>query len=190
MNKLETQDQRTARRHASNGVGRAAIQALRYIGQGVCYALFIAAIGYFSTSPAVVQLGLNEAAMKLSLTHAGQIKEPCRQRSAEELARLAPNMRVAMECARERSAVEVDIELDGRPFYHATLAPTGLAHDGASSVYQRFRIPSGEHWLRARLKDHVALADFNYTKDDRVNLQPGQVLVVDFDARRGGFEFR
>lgn len=169
---------------------RALVALLRYTGQAVCYALFIVVIGYFSTSPAVVQLAPTEAAMKISLTHAGQIKEPCRQRSAEELARLAPNMRIPMECTRERSAVEVDVELDGRSFYHATLAPAGLSHDGASSAYRRFRIPSGEHIVRARLKDHIALPDFNYTKTDRVDLKPGQVLVIDFDARRGGFEFR
>lgn len=165
-------------------------KVVRYIGQAACYGLFIGCIGYFSTSPAYVLLEPGQAVLKLSVTHAGQIKQPCRRRSDQELAKLAPNMRNAMDCTRERSPVDVEIELDGRALYRATLAPTGLARDGASSVYRRFPVPSGAHTLRARLKDHADLPDFNYVRESHVTLMSGQVLVVDFDSRRGGFIFR
>ena len=36
--------------------------------------------------------------------------------SAEELAKLAPNMRVAQVCPRERSPVAVEVEMDGKPY--------------------------------------------------------------------------
>lgn len=163
---------------------------IRYLGQAALYALFVAGIGYFSTSPAHTQLAPNQAVLKLAITHGGQMKQPCRQRTAEELAKLAPNMREPMVCERERSPVELEIELDGARVYRALLRPTGIARDGMSSVYRRFTIPSGAHAVRARLKDHVDLPDFNYVKESRLTLTPGEVLVIDFHAGTGGFDFR
>ena len=43
----------------------------------------------------------DEQLLKLSLSHAGARKEACHQRSAEELAKLAPNMRAPSVCPRE-----------------------------------------------------------------------------------------
>lgn len=162
----------------------------RYFGQAVLYAAFIAAIGYFSASPAYRLRGPDEAVLKLSVSHAGRIKQPCRERSPEELARLAPNMRVPLDCPRERSPIEIALELDGRPLYRATVPPAGVARDGPSSVYRRFAVPAGRHRVSAGLKDHAALDTFNFIKEEQVVLTPGQVFVVDFNVQRGGFVFR
>lgn len=162
----------------------------RHLAQAALYVPFIAVIGYFSTSPPYALRGPDDAVLRLSVTHAGQVKQPCRRRTEEELARLAPNMRTAFDCPRERSPIEVELTLDGRPLYRASVPPVGLARDGMSSVHERFTVPSGSHELRARLKDHLELDNFNYAKEDRVTLASGQVLVVDFNASRGGFEFR
>lgn len=165
-------------------------KAVRYIGQAMLYGAFIATVGYFSTAPAYVQRGPNESVLKISVSHAGQVKQPCRRRSDDELAQLAPNMRTPLDCPRERSPVEITLDVNEVTLYRAVLAPTGLAADGVSSVYRRFTVPSGSLHLRAQLKDHVELTDFNYVKEDRLDLKPGQVVVIDFNARRGGFDFR
>ena len=55
-----------------------------YALQGVCYAAFMGVVGYFSTSPAYEHLPPGQAVVKLSLQHAGQRKQACRERSAEE----------------------------------------------------------------------------------------------------------
>ncbi len=73
-----------------------------YALQGVCYAAFMGVVWYFSTSPAYEHLPPGQAVVKLSLQHAGQRKQACRERSAEELAKLAPNMRAATVCPREK----------------------------------------------------------------------------------------
>lgn len=159
----------------------------RYAGQAVCYGLFVAFIGYFSTSPTYVHMAPDQALVKLSISHAGQVKEPCRRRSDEELAKLAPNMRTPMDCPRERSALQIQLELDGEPLYQAQVPPAGFARDGASASYRRFVVPAGRHHLRARLRDHVRLPDFNYNAEADIDLKPGQVFVVDFNARSGGF---
>jgi hypothetical protein len=111
------------------------------------------------------------------------------RRSAEELAKLAPNMRAATVCARERVNIEVDITMDGKPLFAMVAPPTGLARDGASTVYRRMAVPAGQHTFAAKLRD-TAEGGFGYVKDRTVDLKPGRVLVIDFDAKEGGWVFR
>ncbi len=163
---------------------------MQYSGQAVFYGLFVAVIGYFSSAPAYVHFPPDMALIKASFSHAGQPKEECHVRTADELAKLPPNMRVAVQCGRERSPVVFDLELDGKPVYRAELPPAGLSRDGVSTVYQRFQVPAGRHHLHARLKDSVRVPDFNYVKEADVELAPAQVFVVEFSARTGGFVFK
>lgn len=163
---------------------------LRYFGQAVFYGLFVAFIGYFSVAPAYVHFPPDLALIKVSFSHAGQPKEECRVRTAEELAELPPNMRVAMLCGRERSPLLFELELNGKPLHRAELPPSGLSRDGSSTIYQRFPVPAGRYHLRARLKDSVRVPDFNYTKEADMTVVPGQVFVVDFNPNTGGFVFK
>src|SRR5512139_1320136 len=144
---------------------------LSYPLQAVCYGAFMAVVGYFATSPAYVHLPADEALVKLSFQHAGQRKEACRERSAEELAKLAPNMRVAQVCPRERSPVAVEIEMDGKPLFSVVAPPSGLSRDGASTVYRRIAIPAGAHRFVAKMKDSVD-GDFNAVADRAIDLAP------------------
>jgi len=159
--------------------------ALRYMGQALAYALFALVLGYFSTSPAYQQLPRDYALIKLSFSHAAQRKQPCRERSAEEMAKLPRNMRIAKDCPRERSDVVVEMDMDGQPLYHVVLPPSGLAHDGASSVYRRLPVRAGAHRLILRLKDTEQGA-FGFVRDEVVTLEPGRVLVIDFKADAPG----
>jgi hypothetical protein len=163
--------------------------AVSYPLQALCYAAFIAVVGYFSTSPAYVHLPPGEALVKLSLSHAGERREPCHERTPEELAKLAPNMRAATVCPRERVPVEVEVEIDGRPLFAATAPPSGLAKDGASTVYRRAAVPAGTHRFVARLRDSPA-PGFGYVAERTVDLAPGRLLVIDFVRSEGGFVFR
>jgi hypothetical protein len=157
--------------------------------QALCYAAFIAVVGYFSTSPPYVHLPAGQALVKLSFQHAGQRKEACRERSAEELAKLAPNMRAATVCPRERANIEVDIAMDGHPLFAMVAPPTGLSRDGATTVSRRMAVSAGEHRFVAKMKD-TAEGGFGYVKERTVDLKPGRVLVIDFDAKEGGWVFR
>jgi hypothetical protein len=162
--------------------------ALRYLVQTLLYVPFLALIGYFSTSPAYEHLPPGEALIRLSLTHAAQRKAECRERTPEELAKLAPNMRAPLDCPRERADIEVELELDGERVFDAVAPPSGLTHDGASTVYHRLPVPAGMHRVVARLKDRPG-AGFNYTREADIKLDAGRVLVIDFHAAKGGFEF-
>lgn len=162
--------------------------AVRYALQGVAYAAFAAFVGFFSTGPAYRLRGDDEAVVKLSFTHAAQLVHACRERSAGELARLAPNMRTKQDCPRERSRVLVELDMDGKPLYRIEAPPAGLHKDGATTVYRRLEVPAGRHRFVARLSD-TPDGKFGFVREAGLELRPGQVLVVDFTTDRGGFVF-
>ena len=162
---------------------------LRYLAQALLYVPFMAIIGYFSTSPAYHHLAPGQALIRLSISHAAQRKGECRQRTPEELAKLSPNMRAPLDCPRERSPVTVELELDGQLVVQAVAPPSGLTRDGASTIYRRLPVASGRHRVVARLRDRVG-GDFNYVREVELELKPGRVLVIDFHAAKGGFEFK
>lgn len=157
------------------------MKPINYLGQGVAYALFAVVLGYFSTSPEYEHIPPGQALVKLSFSHAAQRKGACRERTAEELAKLKPNMRVRNDCPRERADVVVELEMDGKQIYHVALPPPGLAHDGAASIYRRLQVPSGAHRFVARLKDKVD-GDFDFVHEENVDIVAGRALVIDFKA--------
>lgn len=161
----------------------------RYAVQGVLYAAFVAFVGYFANAPRYEHLAPGEALVRLSFSHGAQRKEPCRERTPEELAKLPPNMRAPLDCPRERAPVVVELEMDGKLLYHIVATPTGLARDGASTVYRRLTVKAGRHDFRVRLSDSPQ-GEFNYVAERSIELAAGRALLIDFSAREGGFLFR
>ncbi len=156
-------------------------------GQVAAYTIFVAMIGYFSASPAYVRLAPDQAVIKLSFSHAGQPIGACRERSDEELEKLAPNMRERIVCPRERHAVSVELRLDGKLMYQQTLPPAGLSRDSASSAYKRFTVKAGRHLLKVRLGDGAADKGYTFTFEQVVELRPAQVVVIYFDEGTNNF---
>jgi hypothetical protein len=157
--------------------------------QAVLYGAFAATLGWFSTSPAFEPLPPGHALIRVSLNHAGQRKAACRTRSPEELARLAPNMRAAEDCPRERAPVLVKVELDGKSVADIVAIPSGLSRDGASVAYRRIPVPAGTHRIRVALADDAA-GTFDRVREEEMRLDPGRVLVVDFEPGKGGIVLR
>ncbi len=164
-------------------------QALRIAAQLALYVPLMALIGYFSSNPHFSALGAGEALVRLSFIHAAERKEKCRERTPEELAKLAPNMRAALDCPRERADVVVELEIDGRVALRRTVPPTGLRKDGAAAVYHRLPVPAGRHRIVARLRDRPG-GGFDYAAETTLELAPGAALLIDFSKAHGGFVFR
>ncbi|MEI8161517.1 MAG: hypothetical protein WCI19_00105 [Betaproteobacteria bacterium] len=158
------------------------------VGQIVLYGAFAAFIGYFATSPVYRQIGDDVALIKLSMSHLGG--RECRKRSADELAKLPPNMRAPLECPRERSDIRLQLELDGKPMFEAVMHPTGLSKDGVSTVYKRFEVKAGSYRIAVKMNDNLVNPGFNYIKEAQVTLKPAQVLVIDFNPDKGGLFFQ
>ena len=158
-----------------------------WLGQGLCFGLFIVFIGYFSNSPVYHRGDANQAMIKLSLRHSGKILGECRERSKDEMAKLPENMRISKICPRERSPLLLDMLIDDELIYSKALPPRGLHKDGISSIYFRKSVPSGNIKLKVRMKDHIDMAAFPYQLETPVTLKPGQVLVIDFDSKEKQF---
>src|SRR5690606_17968723 len=95
-----------------------------WAGQALLYGCFAVAIGVFSRWPAYHPLPPDMAQIKVSFIHHGARLADCRPYTAEELAKLAPNMRKATKCERERSPVSIEVDLDGRQVVSHVSAPS------------------------------------------------------------------
>ena len=163
-------------------------QVLRFLAQFALYVPLMALIGVFSIWPPFTDVGAGEALVRLSFIHAAERKHKCRERSAAELAKLAPNMRAALDCPRERADILVELELDGKLLLRREVPPTGLRHDGAAAAYLRVKVPAGRHEVAVRMRDRPG-SGFDYERKDTLELAPGSALVIDFEPA-SGFVFR
>jgi hypothetical protein len=170
--------------------GAQALGPAAWAGQLLLYGLFALAIGVFSQWPRYHPLGPGQALIKLSFTRVGKPVGECRRLSPEELARLPPNMRTPEVCPRERSPITVEVDLGGVTVLRRSAPPSGVAKDGASALYERLVVPAGEQRIAVRLSDDVRSRSTPYVREATVRLTPGQVLVIDFDAGKGGITFQ
>ena len=163
-------------------------QFSKYLGQAVGYALLMAFIGYFATSPAYTYVDPQEkSVVKLSLAHAGKIIGECREISEQQRKRFPPGARIPQDCPRERSDITIEFNLDGKQVFSRVIPPTGLSRDGAAYVYETFVVPAGEHRLEVSMRDDVRTSGFDYVRKETVTLEGGRMLIVDFMPERGGF---
>ena len=158
---------------------------LRYLLQAVNYSVLMALIWYFSTSPSIQVLADDKAVITLAFGHAGETREPCRKVSAEELAKLPPNMRMVTDCPRERSPVVVEMTLNGQPSYQETLQPPGVFKDGGVDVYFSGQIPAGQHLVEVKMEDNIRQDGFDYTFRQEIDIEPGKILLLGFESEKG-----
>ncbi len=153
--------------------------------QAINYAVFMAIVWYFATSPAIEIRAENEAVLTIAFAHAGALREPCRRLSQEELNQLPANMRKLEDCPRERSPVTIEARLDGESVFRHTLQPPGLFDDGGVDIYFSAKIPAGTHRLQLGMNDSIHVEGFNHRLDRDVTMHPGHVLLVGFDRGTG-----
>ncbi len=156
-----------------------------YLLQVFNYTLFMALIWYFSTAPSFRVLDENQAVITMAFSHAGELREPCRRLSQEELNKLAPNMRKLDDCPRERSPVKIEMKFDGELLYDETLQPPGLFGDGGVDVYFSQKISAGEHRFEIKMDDSVRNAGFNHRYEQTVHIEASRILLVEFDSDEG-----
>ena len=157
----------------------------RYPLQVLNYLIFMSLVGYFSSAPAYRHLPEGQALVVLAFSHAGQHIEPCRTVSAEEQAKLPPNMRRPTECTRARSPVTVEVLMDGQPLLSTVAQPPGLFGDGGVDIFLNATVPAGQHQFSIRMNDSVRVKGYNYTYEKTVQVAPAQLLFIDFNTENG-----
>jgi hypothetical protein len=163
---------------------------LRITGQVAVFIAIFAAVAALADWPRWQQIAAQEAVIKLSFTHGSNRQAECRRRTPEELAKLPANMRKPLECPRRRGPVYVELDIDGRTIFRASLPPGGVSGDGPSRVYERFVVPAGPHAIAVRLRDTPRSEGFDYVKSGDIVLAPEQNFVIDFRPEARGFVFR
>ena len=164
-------------------------RALRIAGQALVYGVLMALLGTFSAWPRYSPLAPGTGLLLVSFSHAGARIAPCRRFTPEEIAAMAPNMRRSADCPRERVALRLELEVDGAPALARELPPSGLAGDGASTVYARVPLAAGRHRLVARLRDSRREQGFDHVRRFELDLAPGESRLLGFRAE-GGFRLR
>jgi hypothetical protein len=164
-------------------VYRVTLQALAYLG-------LMGIIAYLSASPAYDYASSDMAAIKLSLSHAADRVKPCVRLTPAQIAELAPNMRRAEQCERERLPLTVRLEIDGELLAEIEAPPSGLWKDGPASVYERFEVEPGRHAIMAKLRQSARPDGWDFTYSEEVTLEAGRYFTITFRAESGGFRFR
>ncbi len=165
---------------------RSPVGPVQWLGQLLLYGLFALFIGVFSHWPAYHPLGEDQALIKVSVARLGQPVGDCRRLSDEELAKLPPNMRDPLRCPRERSPLSMEVNVNGARMLKRVAEPGGLSKDGPAALYERLVVPAGEQRISVRFNDDVRPGARVYEHEAIVQMAPGQVLVIDFDAEKGG----
>ena len=158
---------------------------LRYVLQIFNYAIFMAIIWYFATSPSVRVIGDDESMVTVAFSHSGETLEECRRLSQEELLKLPPNMRKLDDCPRERSPIILDASLDGESIYSKTMLPPGIFKDGGINIFFSNRVPAGKHSFKIKMDDSVRKQGFNHVFEQDINLAPAQILLVEYEPLTG-----
>jgi hypothetical protein len=166
------------------------MRAVRLVGQLIVIAALFAGVAVLSDWPGYNLIPKNSGVVMLTFVHGADRKGECRRLTPEEIAKLPPNMRRVQDCPRVRRAIYVELDVDGRSVYQASLPPTGIAGDGPSRVYQRFVLPAGKHDVAVRMRDTARADGFDHERRERVELSPDQMLVVDYRPESGSFVFR
>lgn len=164
--------------------------ALRVCGQFAVIAALFAAVAAFADWPVYRQTPRGSAVLTLTFVHGADRRAECRRLTAEEIAKLPPNMRRVQDCPRGRRPVYVELDVGNQVAYRASLSPTGIAGDGPSRVYERFVLPAGQYDVAARMRDTPRTDGFDYERKEKVTLEPDQMFVIDFRPGPVGFMFK
>jgi len=163
---------------------------LRRAGQFAVIVALFASVAAFANWPVYRQIPEGAGIITLTFVHGAGRRTECRRLSAEEIAKLPPNMRRVEECPRARRPLYVELDINGRGVFQASLPPTGIAGDGPSRVYERFVLPAGEYDVSVRMRDTPRTEGFDHARSGRITLAPDQMFVIDFRSESGEFVFR
>lgn len=166
------------------------MRIVRLAGQFVVIVALFAGVAALSDWPGYSQIARGSGVVMLTFVHGADRKGECRRLTPEEIAKLPPNMRRVLDCPRGRRAIYVELDIDGHETYRASLAPTGIAGDGPSRVYQRFVLPAGKHDVAVRMRDTARSDGFDHERRESVELSADQMLVIDYRPESGSFIFR
>jgi ferredoxin/coenzyme F420-reducing hydrogenase delta subunit len=158
---------------------------VRVAGMALLLGLFAGVTAVFATQPSWRQLAPDEAVVRLAIRHATATKIECKPLTPQQMSDLKPNMRLPVDCPRERWPVYVELERDGKLLYQGTHRPSGLWEDGAATVFRTFRIPAGRQTIVVRMRDTGRESGFDQVRSGTIDVVPGENFVIEFHSGEG-----
>lgn len=162
--------------------------AMSMLGRFAVLALIFMGAAALSNWPSHRSLPEGVGVLTLSFSHGADRKAACRKATPEELAALPANMRRPEICPRERPAIGIEFDIDGKRVFEANVPPSGIAGDGPSRVHQRFLLPAGRYEVAVRMRERPD-GEFTWRGERSIELDPADHRVIDFRADAGGFVF-
>jgi coenzyme F420-reducing hydrogenase delta subunit/ferredoxin len=143
---------------------------------------------FLSVKPIYPFYNKDMSLIKFTFKHASKHEEKQRELTAEEAEKKLKHMRrsnspfakVRKVGKRERLPVYVEVELDDKKILSKTYYPTGLRDDGPTFAYEEMLVPPGVHYIKVRMRDSKDDGHFDYTHEDKIDLKPGKITIIDF----------
>jgi len=127
----------------------------------------------------------DHAVLRLGWRLAGQVRERCRDLTAEELAARPVHMRRARECVSEVLTYDLTAAVDGRLLTRKRVKSPGLRADRPLSVEEELEIAPGEHTVTiAFTPEDPGSGGKPLTFEGRVLFAPARVVLVTYENGR------
>lgn len=125
----------------------------------------------------------DHATLRLGWRLAGEVRQTCRDRSAEEFARLPVHMRTPRECTSEVLTYALRATVDGQVVVAKTVRSPGLRADRPLTVEEEVSIAPGEHVVHVTfVPDDRASAGRRLTLERRLRFDAKHIRLVTYDG--------
>ncbi len=142
--------------------------------------LIMGAAGMFSHSPSVTVVPEHSTQLKLVVRYSGQRLGECEPLDADALSRLPANMRQPIVCPREKSPLYAELVVDGETRVEATIAPSGIHHDGVIALYRELSVPVGTVQVTMNIRDRADVQEFSHVLHRKLELDADRVVTIHF----------
>ena len=127
----------------------------------------------------------DHAVLRLGWRLAGQVRERCRDLTAEELAARPVHMRRPRECVSEVLTYDLTAAVDGRVVSRKRVKSPGLRADRPLSVEEDLKIVPGEHTVTVTFAPaEPGSGGRTLAFEDRIRFAPGRVVLLTHDDGR------
>ncbi len=155
----------------------------RWMLAGALSVLLLALVAVGSRWPQGVDA--DHAVLRLGWRLAGQVRERCRDLTAEELAARPVHMRRPRECVSEVLTYDLTATVDGRVLTRKRVKSPGLRADRPLSVEEDMPIAPGEHTLAvAFTPEEPESGSKTLTFEGRILFTPARVVLITYENGR------